>query len=51
MSPRLRQLLPSASLLLLALAFSAILLARAPAHEERDVVQERLDKASAPLRP
>ena len=51
MSPRLRQLLPSASLLLLALAFSAILLARAPAHEERDVVQERMDKASAPLRP
>jgi len=51
MRPRPRRILFGAISLILALAFSAALLARSPAHEERDVVQERLDKASAPLGP
>lgn len=51
MSPRLRRFLFSASALLVGLACGMILLGRAPAHEKRDAVQERLDRASAPLRP
>jgi len=51
MRPSLRRLLGALIPLVLALAFSVALLARTPAHEERDVVQERLDKASVPLGP
>jgi len=46
-----RRWLPALALLLLVLAALGWQLARNPAHEERDVVQERLDQASTPLGP
>ena len=51
MTPMLRRWLPTISLITLALIALAWVWTLNPAHEERDVIQERLDKASAPLVP